>query len=243
MAKAADTLIRTGCVINGRTLKTRKRLAELKWCMKCNRFTSRHVAKTCKADHDTCAKCSGDHREVACMSAVLACVNCKGDHTASDRACPRYLKEVAKIRDRVPDNKYPYYPEADDPSTWVQDVDSPPNTQQDTGTAATNPKTTGSWRTVERKRGRRLGATTTTTQGSTAAPTQGLRPAGSNQPRVRSRSWSRLIPGIGDGPATRPSSPLRQQTLHEVAPGGILPGTPRPWANTASAATPSHPNA
>jgi hypothetical protein len=239
--KAANTLIRAGCVINGCTLRTRKRLTEPKRCMKCNRFTTRHTAKTCKADHDTCTKCSGNHREDVCTSDTLACVNCKGDHAASDRACPRYLEELAKIRDRVPDNKYPYYPEADDPSTWVQDSNSPPSSQQVPGAAAPTTSTDG-WRTVvTRKRGRRPGATAT--KSGTAPSKSPHSAAASDDQRPRSRSSTRTATGVVDGPPTRPATPLRQMTLHEQTSGSVLPRAPRPRANTASAATPTRSNA
>jgi hypothetical protein len=234
--KSANTIIRSGCVIHGRTLRTRKRLTEPKRCMKCNRFTSRHTAKTCKAEHDTCTKCAGEHREEACTSTTLSCINCKGEHAASDRACPRYLDEMKKIRDRVPDNKYPFYPEADDPSTWVQETDTDGLTStQATGTPAAASATDG-WRTVgPRGRGRRPGA----------APSQRPKSAAGAAHRSQSRSQTRPAPTVSGtpNPTARPGSPLRQQTLHEVALDGILPGTPRPRANSASAATPTRPHA
>ena len=46
--------------------------------------------------------------------ANFACANCMGDkakgHGAADRNCPTFAKEQVKLRQRVPENKYKYFP-------------------------------------------------------------------------------------------------------------------------------------
>jgi hypothetical protein len=224
--KAANAIIRAGCVILGRTLRTRKRLIEPRRCMKCQGFTARHTAKTCRTEHDTCAKCSGQHREDTCTADTLKCSNCKGDHAAADRACPKYLDEVRKLRERVPDNRYPLYVQADDPSTWEQDAEADDAAQP---AAATAPRRAGGWKQREQR-----GRPRTPPQSSqNAAP----KTAGSTGPqaaaerRSRSRSRQTATPA-----APRVSSPLRQQTLHEVSPHGVLPSPARQRANSTPAA-------
>jgi hypothetical protein len=222
--KAANTLIQAGCVIHGRTLRTRKKLTEPRRCMKCNRFTSKHMANTCRQEHDTCAWCGGEHRADDCNTETAKCINCGGEHAAYDRSCPRYLTEVEKIRGRVPDNRYPLYPEADNPLTWVADDNDAQGRKETDETT---------WRTVGPRRGRQRA----TQQGHRAGT---LRPAhGSSNGRAPSMDWeptggrprsrARSALGADDGRAgqARDALPLRQRTLHEVSPLGVLPSPQR----------------
>jgi hypothetical protein len=240
--KAANTLIQAGCVIHGRTLRTRKKLAEPRRCMKCNRFTSKHMANTCRQEHDSCAWCGGKHRADDCTTETAKCVNCGGEHAAYDRSCPRYLTEVDKIRGRVPDNRYPLYPEADNPLTWVAD-DS-----EGAGTQGRKEADNTSWRTVGPRRGRQRAAQ----QGHRAgiprpahggndgrAPSMDWEPAGG---RSRSRARSALGTDGGRG-QSRDALPLRQRTLHEVSPLGVLPSPQRRRSDSSPAKTPLSVNA
>jgi hypothetical protein len=212
---AANALIKAGCIVHGRTLRTRKKLVEPRRCMKCNKFTSKHTAATCRATHDTCAQCSGDHRESACTAEVQKCPNCQGEHAASDRSCPRYMEEVKRIRERIPDNRYPLFPEAGDPLTWIPDSDESTQVEQAPNRAGDG----GGWRTVGPKRGRQSGFKARATDRTTS---------GKNDDRASSIDWaarsrSRQRPnGHSSLAASRTASPLRQQTLHEVTPLGIL---------------------
>jgi hypothetical protein len=212
---AANALIKAGCIIHGRTLRTRKKLVEPRRCMKCNRFTSKHTASTCKADHDTCAQCGGEHCESTCTAEVPKCANCQGEHAASDRSCPRYLEEAKRIRERILDNRFPLFPEAGDPLTWIPDDDE--NTQTEQRQSKTGDG--GGWRTVGPRRGRQPGFKT---RANDKAPSN-RRDDRSPSLNWAGRSRSRQRPdGRPDKITSRNASPLRQQTLHEVSPHGIL---------------------
>jgi hypothetical protein len=236
---AANALIRAGCVILGRTLRTRKRLIEPRRCMKCQGFTARHTAKSCRAAHDTCAKCGDQHREDACTSDVRKCSNCKGAHAASDRACPRYLEEVRKLRERVPDNRYLLYVESDDPSTWEQDEEDTdagqarPSAQQAGWRTATKEPRRGGGKPREQRSQTRSSPLSSQNTATTAAQSAGTQAAAGAGEERRSRSRTRQ----GGGTASpRVSSPLRQQTLHEVSPNGVLPSPARQRANSTPSA-------
>lgn len=43
-------------------------------CYKCNRFA--HLAKNCKAQNETCGKCSENHKTIDCQNESLKCINC-----------------------------------------------------------------------------------------------------------------------------------------------------------------------
>jgi hypothetical protein len=222
---AANTLIKAGCIIHGRTLRTRKKLVEPRRCMKCNKYTSKHTASTCRADHDTCAQCGGDHRESVCTAEVQKCANCQGEHAASDRSCPRYLEEVKRIRERIPDNRFPLFPEAGDPLTWIPDSDESAQNEQGPNRGGDS----GGWRTVGPRRGRQPGLKTRATDRATSSK---------NDDRASSIDWaarsrSRQRPNGQSNPAaSRTASPLRQQTLHEVTPLGVLRTPTRPRADS-----------
>jgi hypothetical protein len=213
---AANALIKAGCVIHGRTLRTRKKLVEPRRCMKCNKFTSKHTAATCRAEHDTCTNCSGDHRESACTEQTPKCANCQGEHAASDRSCPRYLEEVKRIRERIPDNRFPLFPEAGDPLTWIPDDEDAQNEQEQNKTGDG-----GGWRTVGPRRGRQPGYKTKAADKAQGGKRDARPSSLSWEGRSRSRS-RQGTEGRTSRTASRTASPLRQQTLHEVSPRGIL---------------------
>jgi hypothetical protein len=51
--------IKYGMYIEGKEIKVRKHLSELRRCLKCQHFG--HYVPDCKADTDTCARCNGKH--------------------------------------------------------------------------------------------------------------------------------------------------------------------------------------
>ncbi|KLO17455.1 hypothetical protein SCHPADRAFT_803297, partial [Schizopora paradoxa] len=118
----ANDVIREGFVIKGRTVRTRKLPKEPRRCLKCQRWNVNHSAANCKADKETCAKCSENHRSGDCTitdPALFRCPNCKNSgHEAWSHSCPKYQEELRKVNDQNPDNNYKYFPTAD-PSTWV----------------------------------------------------------------------------------------------------------------------------
>ena len=118
----ANRAIEHGLFIEGKQVKVRKLLSEPRRCLKCQRF--RHHMPDCKENTDTCARCKGQHRMAQCditETVNFACANCTGDkakgHGAADRNCPTFTKEQDKLRQRVPENKYKYFPSYE-PCTW-----------------------------------------------------------------------------------------------------------------------------
>jgi hypothetical protein len=194
--------------------------------MKCQRYTTAHVARTCPQEHDTCGKCAGQHRTATCTDPTPRCVNCHLSHPSSDRACSVYLDQEAKYRRLVPDNRYRYFPVASDPDTWElgdwaanDDANRPPTSN---ATDAQRTKSTGKAWGRGRAPAPRRDATTPTLPGNA--------PGGSRPPTPRSPRDS------PDSSRSRQPSPARQQTLHEFSPAGVSPARPR--ANTIGSATP-----
>jgi hypothetical protein len=118
---AANAIIRDGLVVEGKTVYGRKDIQEPRRCMKCQTYRP-HVAAECPSIHDTCARCgSVTHRTSLCQARPdqLRCSNCKEDgHAASDRQCPAFIRESARLLRSRPENGYKYVPVAGDPSTW-----------------------------------------------------------------------------------------------------------------------------
>jgi hypothetical protein len=214
--QAANTLIRGGCVIEGRVIRVRKKLVEPRRCMKCQAFTSSHTARSCPQEHVTCAKCSENHRTEKCTTATPRCRNCHLSHAASDRACRTYLNQVAKFRTIVPDNRFRYFPTSSDPASWELGDWSATGDQnrwyEDASDARAQPRSSGN-RTSESSKGQAWG--------------HGRAPP-SSQPRAGARlTAGEHSPGRASSGSRAPSRPQsRQRTLHEVPPGGVLP-TPR----------------
>jgi DNA polymerase sigma len=78
----------------------------------------------CKMEEDTCARCNKKHRTSTCKetdTATFKCSNCMGTnavgHRAADRNCPAFKTELDKLHNRIPDNKYKYFP-TNAPRTW-----------------------------------------------------------------------------------------------------------------------------
>ncbi|KAF7354515.1 RNA-directed DNA polymerase from transposon X-element [Mycena venus] len=126
-AAAANRVIRDGAFVCAARVYGRKLLSEPVRCMKCQGIGLAHVAATCKSIHETCARCAGMHRTTDCTAAdnERACANCKNakreyrGHGAADRTCPIFEEKLHFSLERNPEAKYPYYPEPNDPSTWV----------------------------------------------------------------------------------------------------------------------------
>jgi hypothetical protein len=198
--------------------------------MKCNKFTSKHTASTCRATHDTCAQCSGDHRESACTAEGQKCANCQGEHAASDRSCPRYMEEVKRIRERIPDNRFPFFPKAGDPLTWIPDSDEGTQTERGPNGAGDG----GGWRTVGPRRGRQPDTKMRASDRATSGRRDDRAPSLDWAARSHSRQRTDGQPGTT---ASRTALPLRQQTLHEVTPLGILRTPTRPRADSLPASS------
>jgi hypothetical protein len=162
---AANTAIQAGLFVEGKHVSVRKKLTEPRRCLKCQKFG--HFVPDCKADVDTCARCSGQHRTSACditNTVDFSCSNCVGanakGHGAADRNCPAFKTESDRILNRAPDNNYKYFPTSV-PRTWLL-LNEPdthimhyPQTQSnETRPDATHPSSQqnsqGGWKTTRR---------------------------------------------------------------------------------------------
>jgi hypothetical protein len=118
----ANNTIKEGMFIEGKHVVVRKMLSEPQRCLKCQKFG--HHVPDCKADKDTCARCGEHHRTSQCNTtdqASFSCVNCMSNmakgHGAADRNCPKFATEKLKLMERVPENKFKFFP-TDNPETW-----------------------------------------------------------------------------------------------------------------------------
>jgi len=118
----ANTAITTGIFIEGKHANIRKILTEPKRCLKCQKYG--HYVSDCKATEDTCARCGDRHRTAHCTvneTAMYRCTNCTGNeamgHGAADRECAAFKMQRQKIQERVPENKYKFFPTSS-PTTW-----------------------------------------------------------------------------------------------------------------------------
>ena len=70
-------------------------------CFNCQRFG--HHRAACK--HDAiCALCGMPHHDDAACTNPKCCTNCKGAHAAFDKACPRWQKETAIVKEKTDKN-------------------------------------------------------------------------------------------------------------------------------------------
>ena len=119
----ANKLIQDGLRYNSLHLKPIKDKKDPLRCLKCQRWG--HLAKTCKAEKDTCGQCAGEHRTSSCPSTdPPCCINCDStSHASASRKCPEFLKRSEELNARKPENLLPYFPTEE---AWTQDPLPPP---------------------------------------------------------------------------------------------------------------------
>ncbi|KAJ3859114.1 hypothetical protein EV359DRAFT_27982, partial [Lentinula novae-zelandiae] len=114
----ANKLILNQVIVGGKVLRVRKNKPDPRRCAKCNVFG--HIAEQCKAEHDSCARCTGRHRMSICIatSDQMQCANCKvKGHGAASCECPFFL---CKLKDKAqwePERGYELFV-TPDPETW-----------------------------------------------------------------------------------------------------------------------------
>jgi len=132
--ETANTTIQMGMFIEGKHINVRKTLMEPRRCLKCQKFS--HYANDCKAETDTCARCSNHHQTTQCIimdPTLFCCTNCtdtnaKG-HGAANQNCLAFNMEREKIQERILENKYKFFPTSL-PSTWRLLNEPEPQMQQ-----------------------------------------------------------------------------------------------------------------
>ncbi|KAJ7138703.1 hypothetical protein C8R43DRAFT_893174 [Mycena crocata] len=122
----ANAFLRAGMFVEGKRAFGRKLFTEPVRCLKCQVLG--HVLVSCKSIHYACARCAGLHatRECTAADTERSCTNCRNagrahnGHGAADRACPVFAEKLQVALERDPGAKYPFFPVADDPESWVQ---------------------------------------------------------------------------------------------------------------------------
>ena len=114
-----------GLTIAGQQVLVRRDLKEPQRCSKCQSYDG-HFARDCKATHDTCANCAGDHPTTRCKitdHSAYRCANCKEDgHAAWDRDCPTLRAKVRARFARQPDAGFRFFV-TNNPETWIHEND------------------------------------------------------------------------------------------------------------------------
>ncbi|KAF5371838.1 hypothetical protein D9615_009532 [Tricholomella constricta] len=129
--ETANKAIDKGLVIEGKRVAAKKLDQEPRRCLKCQFYGKGHIAQECKQIHETCGTCAGQHRSKDCKETdmrKLCCVNCRArrwrdNHSSADRLCPVFLEAKERLKSRMPELKYKFYP-TNDVRTWARVEDS-----------------------------------------------------------------------------------------------------------------------
>ncbi|KAF9234175.1 hypothetical protein BU15DRAFT_9759, partial [Melanogaster broomeanus] len=106
----ANVLLRDGIYINKEKLHPWKDKREPFRCVRCQLWG--HIARDCKATHDTCGTCGEHHRTAECnQTDTLFCTGCKSkNHASYSRNCKEFIKRSAELDAKYPENNMPYFP-------------------------------------------------------------------------------------------------------------------------------------
>jgi hypothetical protein len=120
--EAANQSIRDGVIIAGKRVWARRMKRELRRCLKCQRYNTRHMAADC-GGLETCGTCGKGHRTAECEetdTSKFHCTSCdQNGHASWDRTCPAFLAACQAIARADPEHTYKFFP-SDSPWTWVQ---------------------------------------------------------------------------------------------------------------------------
>ena len=158
----ANHALRYGMFIENKQVWGRKKRLEPRRCYKCQAIGITHMASECKAEHDTCARCGGNHRAATCNATdetKFNCANCEGvGHGPGNRYCPALENAATELLRQNPANQLPYFPTSD-PMTWEQ-VERPVETfsnPQDATWVNNDGTYGGGWSEVRGKKGKGTG--------------------------------------------------------------------------------------
>ncbi|KAF9234669.1 hypothetical protein BU15DRAFT_52371, partial [Melanogaster broomeanus] len=113
----ANTLLKDGLYVNREKLYPRKNKREPTCCVCCQLWG--HIARNCKAEHDTCGTCGEHHHTSSCNKTdKLYCTGCKTkNHASYSRNCQEFIKRSAELDAKYPENNMPYFPTNEE---WMQ---------------------------------------------------------------------------------------------------------------------------
>ncbi|KIK96755.1 hypothetical protein PAXRUDRAFT_114006, partial [Paxillus rubicundulus Ve08.2h10] len=108
--QAADTLLQEGLYICKDKLHPTKDKREPIRCTCCQKWG--HIARDCKANHNTCTICGLQHRTVNCDSLKMYhCVGCDTHtHSRNDPYCLTYERKCEELNAKHPEKSMPYFP-------------------------------------------------------------------------------------------------------------------------------------
>ncbi|KAF8546187.1 hypothetical protein OG21DRAFT_1384216, partial [Imleria badia] len=114
---AANSLLRDRLYICKEKLHPHKEKKDPLRCVHCQGWG--HLARDCKAVHDTCAHCRHVHQMDSCTdtNGKCYCVSFKSNsHASNNPKCQTYLAKCAELDAKHPENSMPYFP-TDEPWT------------------------------------------------------------------------------------------------------------------------------
>ena len=112
-----------GILLASTLVTTCKLLQEAKRCLKCQKFSTSHLAAQCPQTTDTCGTCgSKNHHTQACKvsgPAQYHCTNCnKLGHTSWDRNCSISETHNNRLQQKNQETNMHFYPSSRDPQSW-----------------------------------------------------------------------------------------------------------------------------
>ncbi|KIJ11393.1 hypothetical protein PAXINDRAFT_54076, partial [Paxillus involutus ATCC 200175] len=106
--QAANSIVRDGVYVCKEKLHpTKDKCAPIR-CVWCQHWD--HIARNCKAQHDTCAICRHRHHTDNCsLYMTYHCVSCDIDNHSSNDP-PTYKDRCVILNAKHPENSMPYFP-------------------------------------------------------------------------------------------------------------------------------------
>ena len=149
----ANSILKSGIIMEGSRLQARKLEEEPKRCFKCQKFTNKHTAANCQEITAWCPNCAGPHSTDNCQVIdrhKLSCIGCRSsgspdNHAAWDKKCPAYVQEKTRILDRHPEYEYRFYI-TNEPWTWERKQDLHNESEKWRGNTHENRRQDPSWK-------------------------------------------------------------------------------------------------
>ncbi|RPD56723.1 hypothetical protein L226DRAFT_437660, partial [Lentinus tigrinus ALCF2SS1-7] len=122
-AQDANKAIKNGLYIASKHVPVHRDQEEPQRCAKCHKYDPPHLARDCRAIHETCGACASIHHKTAECATTnhddYRCINCGANgHAVWEKRCPAYQRALQKMRARRPESSFRFFPLAEDPYTW-----------------------------------------------------------------------------------------------------------------------------